>query len=343
MLLTNDSATPKKERNLLMDYLKGFAILLVILGHSIQYNEPVFFDKNVLFRFIYSFHMPLFMFVSGFLAFSTFKATGNSLMKRFRSLVIPFFTWFIISYFVHRTSGSFFQAFIDLLLYPDTGLWFLWILFLNFLLLFIAKKCTEKIPEGIMVVFIITINALLILKVKNGTMGLLGWHLPFFTLGYIFRKYKEILNENQIKVIGLISLVIFCLSVPFWMRENQSFHFPMVNLGINKLISLAYKYIVPISGIFTIYYLFSYMKSGNMVSRSLIYFGQISLEIYAVHFYFLMLIPLLMFMPFTIRVVLIFLIALTGSMLVKMLIEKSAVLSFILFGKTIEKKGLKAI
>ena len=127
MHLTNESVIPKKERNLLIDYLKGFAILLVILGHSIQYNAPDFFDHNILFRIIYSFHMPLFMFVSGFLAFSTFKATGNSLMKRFRSLVIPFFVWFIISYFVNGTPGVFYKVFINLLNNPDSGLWFLWI------------------------------------------------------------------------------------------------------------------------------------------------------------------------------------------------------------------------
>jgi len=337
MLLPNSPTIPRKERNLLMDYLKGFAILLVILGHSIQYNEPGFFDKNVLFRVIYSFHMPLFMFVSGFLAFSTFKATGNSLMKRFRSLVIPFFTWFIISYFVNGTLSTFFQAFIDLLMYPDKGLWFLWILFLNFLLLFVAKKCTEKTPELIMIIFIVIINALLILHFKSVTLGLLGWHLIFFTLGYGFNKYKAMLSEHQIKIIGLISLVLFCLLVPFWRRVDQAFYLPVFSAGINKLLLLAYKYIVPISGIFSMYHLFSYLKSENIVSRSLIYFGQISLEIYAVHFYFLMLIPLLMFMPLTIKVVLIFLIALAGSILVKMLIEKSAVLSFILFGKKVAR------
>lgn len=54
------------ERNVLLDVLKGFAIFLVVMGHAIQYNQ-VDFDTNPVFRFIYSFHMPLFMFVSGFI------------------------------------------------------------------------------------------------------------------------------------------------------------------------------------------------------------------------------------------------------------------------------------
>ena len=47
-----------------VDVLKGYAILLVILGHSIQ-NTVLDFDGNIVFRVIYSFHMPLFMILSG--------------------------------------------------------------------------------------------------------------------------------------------------------------------------------------------------------------------------------------------------------------------------------------
>lgn len=48
-----------------LDFIKGFAILLVVLGHVIQFSDNSF-DNNILFRYIYSFHMPLFMFTSGF-------------------------------------------------------------------------------------------------------------------------------------------------------------------------------------------------------------------------------------------------------------------------------------
>lgn len=56
-------------RNVLYDKIRGIAILLVVLGHSVQnaYGEKCF---NVsLFNIIYSFHMPLFMFISGFVTY----------------------------------------------------------------------------------------------------------------------------------------------------------------------------------------------------------------------------------------------------------------------------------
>lgn len=61
-----------KERNLInrnstIDGLRGIAIMLVVIGHVIQYVfSPNTFDDNLLFRVIYSFHMPLFMFISGY-------------------------------------------------------------------------------------------------------------------------------------------------------------------------------------------------------------------------------------------------------------------------------------
>lgn len=48
-----------------IDQLKGIAILLVVLGHVIGYNNC---EDSFLWRFIYSFHMPLFMFISGYVA-----------------------------------------------------------------------------------------------------------------------------------------------------------------------------------------------------------------------------------------------------------------------------------
>lgn len=53
-----------------IDQLKGIAILLVVLGHVIGYNNC---EDSFLWRFIYSFHMPLFMFISGYVAQMTFR------------------------------------------------------------------------------------------------------------------------------------------------------------------------------------------------------------------------------------------------------------------------------
>ena len=63
----------KKERNLFLDILKGLTMIFVIFGHSIQfgsghvYLENELFYENPVFKIIYSFHMPLFALISGYL------------------------------------------------------------------------------------------------------------------------------------------------------------------------------------------------------------------------------------------------------------------------------------
>ena len=51
------------------DSLKGWLIMLVVLGHAIQGAMGTACDTNHLWNMIYSFHMPGFMAVSGFLTF----------------------------------------------------------------------------------------------------------------------------------------------------------------------------------------------------------------------------------------------------------------------------------
>jgi len=56
-----------KIRDNRLDVMKGILILLVVLGHVIQRNI-VNYEDNFIFRIIYSFHMPMFMFISGYIA-----------------------------------------------------------------------------------------------------------------------------------------------------------------------------------------------------------------------------------------------------------------------------------
>lgn len=55
-------------RNLRLDGVKLLLIVLVVVGHCIEptrYDNPV---SGCLYSIIYSFHMPLFVFLSGYFA-----------------------------------------------------------------------------------------------------------------------------------------------------------------------------------------------------------------------------------------------------------------------------------
>lgn len=57
-----------KQRILYFDWIKGLAIILVVMGHLYTFSETT--SGNLINKLIGSFHMPLFMYVSGFVAFT---------------------------------------------------------------------------------------------------------------------------------------------------------------------------------------------------------------------------------------------------------------------------------
>ena len=137
------------ERNQTIDITRGYAILLVVIGHSIQYAYLETMDENIIFRLIYSFHMSLFMFISG-LAISYSKTEINLawLRKRFHNLIIPFFAWAVIPFFFKRNWNEFFLSLNQLLISPDHGLWFLLVLFEISCMLFIICAVKKKFNLG---------------------------------------------------------------------------------------------------------------------------------------------------------------------------------------------------
>lgn len=79
-----------------IDRMKGFTILIVVLAHV--YLMTFDMGDRLVFRFCASFEMPLFMFVSGFVAYLPSKVGGainKKLTRRFVSYICPAF---VVSY-----------------------------------------------------------------------------------------------------------------------------------------------------------------------------------------------------------------------------------------------------
>lgn len=116
----------KPNRDISLDAVKGFAILLVMLGHCIVLNEladPYLYDA------IAAVQMPLFMAVSGYLAGRRhdnlgqkpdLKRSVKTFGKRSVTYLVPFFTWMILVSFPHCL-----QELKTELFHLDYGLWFL--------------------------------------------------------------------------------------------------------------------------------------------------------------------------------------------------------------------------
>ncbi|MEG0019892.1 MAG: acyltransferase family protein, partial [Oscillospiraceae bacterium] len=77
----------KAKRDLSMDIVKGIGIILMVVGHS----------KSPFTAFIYSFHMPLFFIVSGYLFnikySESLKSSFGYMIKKLKELYIPYCVW----------------------------------------------------------------------------------------------------------------------------------------------------------------------------------------------------------------------------------------------------------
>ena len=106
-----DSKNRSKERkyNYKLGYVRGLAIIAVVLAHSGLGGLSYYPGLNVFFAWFspFSFAIPVFFFVSGYFFDETAKLFGY-IKKRFRRLVIAYYSWnlfYVAVFFVVTSIG----------------------------------------------------------------------------------------------------------------------------------------------------------------------------------------------------------------------------------------------
>lgn len=292
----------QKLYNPYLDVLKGVAIVLVVLGHAVQFAPGTNYDSNILFRVIYSFHMPLFMFLSGAAAAYSLRPMNADFLKRkFYQLVVPFIAWYLIGYFlggayhnihfityIHRVIDS-----------PDYGLWFLWVLFLNFCSLAFIRKLEPRLK-----LYAYPLVWLAIYAIPTGKygIGLVKWHLPFFIVGYLIFHYRERLKKYS-KIPGTVSLLSFPVLALTWHRlynpapiahlnaHLAAHHLSAITIGgiatfnVYPILVLLYTYTVAFSGIGFTYTILA-LRPAKYLYGLFGFLGLYTLDIYVSQAYF---------------------------------------------------------
>ena len=267
-----------KERLHYLDTLKGILIVLVILGHVIQANIDSY-QEVFLFRFIYSFHMPLFFFISGFLTFRK-SAKHGFIAKRARQCLIPFATWALLTPLI-KTGNFDMQQTLQTLLYPNNGLWFLYNLFIYCALMECSERWSSKHIKqeywfaGIALALFAA--SALLHTLLNATP--LSWYLPFFALGYYVRKYDGRITKHQDAIL-LSCGIVFLITVPFWMMRTAPTFYRWIDLGGG--FAYLYRCMVSVAG--TLFFFMAGRKYLNGACSLVEKTGTKTLGIYAFQF-----------------------------------------------------------
>lgn len=133
-----------------LDALRGFTMILVVAYHVAQVSFHETEKTSAALPFLVLMRMPLFFFVSGFLAYKAdFSWTvPNALRltwKKFKVQVIPTLVFMII-FVIFKMKGDFLDGFTRLLVSPTKGgYWFTWVLLQMFIIYYVGCYVINKV------------------------------------------------------------------------------------------------------------------------------------------------------------------------------------------------------
>ncbi|MBC8062940.1 MAG: acyltransferase, partial [Clostridiaceae bacterium] len=158
-----------------LDFLKGIGIFFVVLGHCFTTSLITKYSNLVMLKdIIYTFHMPLFFIVSGYI--QGLRPYNINKLKKFsfhqiRRLLIPYFAWSIILYTFYFFLNNLnvisipedislnpIYLFSDILTYnvrTGNALWFVYILFIIYIVSYFIHSFIDKKATNIFFIIIV--------------------------------------------------------------------------------------------------------------------------------------------------------------------------------------------
>ena len=232
------------------DIVRALLMLLVVLGHctyyqiSTNYGGAYYRDlmlqagvnDTLIHRIaswvtgaIYTFHMPLFMALSGAVfSLQLSKGKYEELMlfikNKFRRLLLPFlltalFVSIPLKYFSgywEKSDGLIWDIVIgQLLLQGNTHLWFLPTLFCEMIIFWVLHRYTNWLSNK--AIYMVIILSLMHLLIKS-PLGIFTYVVKFgiwFYVGMLFNEYRQDFNnvasKHKVFVTGIIFLILFIM------------------------------------------------------------------------------------------------------------------------------------
>lgn len=199
----------KAGRIYLYDNIKFLAILLVVIGHAINFLTEA--DGNMLekslFLTIYSIHMPLFIFISGLFLRPMDKSTKFPKQKVISYILIGIVLRIMMSLLRLILGKNMSYSLLDMY---DSFAWFMWAIAVFITLMWIFREYNTKI--------------ILLLSLLVGCMAgydkflgdkfalmRIAVFLPFFVAGYMIKpeQLSNLLSKTWVKVVSIFVAVGF--------------------------------------------------------------------------------------------------------------------------------------
>ncbi len=293
-------AVENKPRNKTVDILRGIAMLMVVLGHTVT-GSTVNSESSFLYNIIWTIQMPLFMLISGYVIkysrpVSTGAGLGRYVIKKTLAYLLPWAVWtFLIRGLIF---GRTFVFDIKALAYHmDVSYWFLFSLWTIALVFGLSQFVAEKASKSkgwllkLMILGFTYVVGMAALAAIGLTMGLSFfclkltlYYMPFFFAGFLYGYLEDLLS--RIKAWSFIKECAVAVALVVWMVLLNQFVF--FTMG-ETIVEIAIRAIVSLTGCIAICGLVSgaISISGDgtgAVKRFLYFVGTHSLEVYLIHY-----------------------------------------------------------
>ena len=253
-----------------INFLQSFAVTLVIIGHCLPKpngTEMLPLWAKIIHDMIYSFHMPLFFVLAGFLFINSFYRQSNSIQNfanfistKFIRLIIPYFSIGTLAYllkvlvfnrFAYRPASADIVSYIKSMLIPwdnpNIYLWFLPTIFFVFLFSYLVldNDNYKKFNPIIWVIlsFIVSFLSYFTHITWLNISGIL-YYLFYFFVGVLLFYSKDLiikilLNNGIMMFLILLFLEIQIIPTSQICNINNILHYVLAILGILISFSLS--------------------------------------------------------------------------------------------------------
>lgn len=217
-------------RDIKLDNIKGILMLLTVFGHALELVPSG--TGSALYRIIYSFHMPAFLFISGYLA----SPKPRKLVRHYLPLYLCSQLFYLLFDLVTTGSGS---SFPFGFLTPYWHLWYLAVLILCNLTLPLLSKVSGK---GETAVFVCTVLLSLLfpiikMNVYFLSLGRFFAFLPFFTAGYFYKRNRTAFPNLALGVPFSILFTLSCERVTLKMLYGSFAYSDVTDMAVRAALS----------------------------------------------------------------------------------------------------------
>ena len=316
-LPVSSEVSPRKPRLGWLDALRGFTMLLVVTNHVALKSFGMQIRWSAALQFFLLFRMPLFFFISGFLAYKASRVwnartLGELTLKKMRVQIIPTVVFFLLFLAMVPTTPFLHNLDEALASSMKAGYWFTIVLLYMLLTFYLFSYVESKLfrwyptpPILILLLFIVSLCMFETCYLPRHFSWALGYkgqpneflnytslvemfrYFPFFLYGALMHRYWEraqrLMDSRWFFPVVVILALLTTLEVIKWHNLRLEWASLPHTLAMFLLLTMVFMFFRHYSDFFS---------DKTALGRGLQFIGRRTLDIYLLHYFFLPKLPM---------------------------------------------------